>query len=193
MDGIWETIRGRIEYATFVPRLVPNVERAELRRRSGGRYFVVKNPQGDNGAGRYLRLEPEDVALMDLMDGVRTVQDILIASLQNTGSFALDRLARLTSALSANGVFGEEPPRAYQRLMRERAQRDPLTRAALALKRLIVWDIARWNNADAAVAAIYRMGGRLAFTAVGAGLIGIICVAGVLAWLREVGAGRHAL
>ena len=193
MDGIWETLRERLEYATFVPRLVSGIERAELRRRDGTRYFVLKNPHGDAGAGRYLRLEPEDVALVDLMDGERTVQDILIESLQRTGGFALDRLARLTAALGSNGFFGEETPRAYQRLIRQRAQRDPLMRAAVFLKRLIVWDIARWNNADRAVGALYHAGGRLAFTAVGSSVIGVVCIAGIVAWLREVQAGRHAL
>ena len=193
MDGIWETLRARLEYATFVPHLVSGIERAELRRRDGTRYFVLKNPHGDAGAGRYLRLEPEDIALVDLMDGGRTVQDILIESLQRTGGFPLDRLARLTAALGSNGFFGEESPREYQRLIRQRAQRDPLTRAAVFLKRLIVWDIARWNNADRAVGALYRAGGRLAFTTVGAAVIGIVCLAGSVAWLREVQAGRHAL
>jgi len=167
MDGIWESIRERIQYATFVPRLVDGVERADLRRRDGSPYTVMKNPHGDRGAGRYLRLEPADVALVDLMDGQRTIQDIVIESLQRTGVFALDRLARLTSALGANGFFGEETPQVYQRLARERAQRDPLTRAALLLRRLIVWDIARWNNADGFVQSVYRLGGRLAFTYAG--------------------------
>ena len=193
MDGIWETLRERIQYATFVPRLVTGVERADLRRRDGSPYTVIKNPHGDRGAGRYLRLEPADVALVDLMDGQRTIQDIVIETLQATGVFALDRLARLTSALGANGFFGEEISQVYQRLARRRAQRDPLTRAALLLKRLIVWDIARWNNADRFVQTVYRGGGRLVFTPVGAVLIGLVCLAGLAAWVAEVGVGRHAL
>ena len=193
MDGIWETLRERIQYATFVPRLVTGVERADLRRRDGSPYTVIKNPHGDRGAGRYLRLEPADIALVDLMDGRRTIQDIVIETLQATGVFALDRLARLTSALGANGFFGEEISQVYQRLARRRAQRDPLTRAALLLKRLIVWDIARWNNADRFVQTVYRWGGRLAFTPVGAVLIGLVCLAGLAAWVAEVGVGRHAL
>ena len=193
MDGIWETLRERIQYATFVPRLVAGVERADLRRRDGSPYTVIKNPHGDRGAGRYLRLEPADIALIDLMDGRRTIQDIVIETLQATGVFALDRLARLTSALGANGFFGEEIPQVYQRLARRRAQRDPLTRAALLLKRLIVWDIARWNNADRFVQTVYHWGGRLAFTPVGAVLIGLVCLAGLAAWVAEVGVGRHAL
>ena len=193
MDGIWETLRQRLEYATFVPALLPDLERADLQRRDGSPYTVIKNPHGDDGAGRYLRLEPDDVALIELIDGRRSIQDILIESLQRSGVFALDRLARLTAALSANGFFGEEQPRVYQRIARERAQREPLTRASLGLKRLITWDIARWSNADIAVQRVYRWGGRLAFTPAGAILIGLLCVGGTAAWLGEVRSGRHSL
>ena len=193
MDGIWETIRARIEYATFIPGPIADVERVDLRRRDGTSYTMLKNPHGDRGAGLYLRLEPEDVGLYELMNGERNIQDILVESLQRTGVFALDRLARLTAALSANGFFGEERPRVYERLAMRRALRDPITRAALLLRRLIVWDIARWSNADPAIRRLYRWGGRLAFTTLGATLIGLLCVAGLAAWISEIRGGRHAL
>jgi CRP-like cAMP-binding protein len=193
MDGIWETLRERLEYATFVPRPIPDVERVDLRRRDGSAYTVLKNPHGDRGAGLYMRIEPEDVVLYELMDGTRTIQDILVEELQRHGVFALDRLARLTAALSANGIFGEERPRVYERLAVRRALRDPLTRVSRLLRRLIVWDVARWSNADAAVQRAYRWGGWLAFTRIGAVLIGLLCVSGIYAWVGEIRAGRHAL
>lgn len=193
MDGIWETLRDRLDYAAFVPRLVPDVERAELRRRDGSPYTVLKNPRGEGGAGLYVRLEPEDVALLELMDGTRNVQDILVTHLERRGVFALDRLARLTAALAANGFFGEERAAIYQKLVALRARRDVLLRLSLWLRRLIMWDIARWNNADRAAGLLYRWGGRLAFTRAGAAIVLLFSAAGLVAWIREVGAGRHAL
>ena len=193
MDGIWETVRARIEYATFVPRPIPDFERADLRRRDGTPYTMLKNPHGARGAGLYVRLEPEDVALFELMDGTRAIQNILVESLERTGVFALARLARLTAALSANGFFGEERPRVYERLALRRALRDPLTRLSLRLRRLITWDVARWSNADAFVRRIYRWGGWLAFTRVGAALITLLGAAGIYAWVSEIRAGRHSL
>ena len=193
MDGIWEILRARIEYATFVPKPVLDFERADLNRRNGTPYTVLKNPRAARGAGLYVTLEAEDVALFELMDGTRTIQDILVKRLEQSGVFALARLARLTAALSANGFFGEERPRVYERLAMQRALRDPLTRVSLGLRRLITWDIARWSNADAFVQRIYRGGGWLAFTRVGAVLIGVLCVAGLYAWVGELRAGRHGL
>jgi putative peptide zinc metalloprotease protein len=127
------------------------------------------------------------------MDGARTIADIVVEHLHRTGVFALDRLARLTAALGATGFLGEERPRVYERLARRRTLRDPLTRASLLLRRAIVWDILRWSNADRVIAAIYRAFGWLAFTRVGATLIGVICVVGLAAWVLEIRAGRHAL
>lgn len=193
IDGIWETLRDRLDYATFVPRLVPGIERAELRRRDGSTYTVLKNPHADRGAGLYVSLEPEDIELVELMDGSRSAQDILVKHLENRGVLALGRLARLTGALAANGFFGEERPAIYEKLMARRANRDPFTRISLWLRRLIMWDVARWNNADRTVDLVYRWGGRLAFTWIGAAAVLLLSGAGLVTWVREVSSGRHSL
>ena len=107
---IWQILAERLDYASFVPAPVSDVERADLKRRDGTPYTVLKNSRGDDGAGRYLRLDPPDLRLYELMDGRRSIQDILMAHLEQGGGFALDRLARLTAELRVNGFFGEEPP-----------------------------------------------------------------------------------
>lgn len=171
---------------------MPNVERATLRRRDGSTYTVLKNPSGDRGAGLYVTLEAEDLELVELMDGVRSVQDILVAHLERRGVLAIGRLARLTAGLAANGFFGEERPPVYEKLMAVRARRDPLTRMSLWLRRLVMWDIARWNNAEKTVDLVYRFGGRLAFTRVGAAAVVIFALAGIVALVGGT-AGRHEL
>ncbi|MDP9319823.1 MAG: M50 family metallopeptidase, partial [Chloroflexota bacterium] len=183
---IWQVLRDRLDYATFVPAPVADVVRADLRRRDGSPYTMLKNPHGDNGAGRYLRLDPADVQLYELMDGQRTIQGILIASLERTGMFAIDRLARLTAAMRANGFFGEEPPILYEKLFARRAMRDPIARASIFLKRLVMWDIARWSNADRVVDRVYRFGGWLAFTRIGATLLVAFGLYGLWLWFQEV-------
>ncbi|HAF09402.1 MAG TPA: hypothetical protein DCK98_04895 [Chloroflexi bacterium] len=183
---IWQTLRDRLDYASFVPTPVSDVERADLRRRDGNPYTMLKNPTGDRGAGRYLRLDPADVELFELMDGRRSIQEILVAQLERTGVFALDRLARLTAALRANGFFGEEPPVLYEKLAARKAMRDPIVRASLFLRRLVLWDIARWSNADRVVDRVYRLGGWLAFTRIGASLLVGFGLYGLWLWFQEV-------
>jgi len=183
---IWQTLRERLDYASFVPTPVAGIERADLRRRDGSAYTMLKNPHGDNGAGRYLRLEPTDVQLYELMDGRRTIQEILVEHLDRAGVFVIDRLARLTANLRVNGFFGEEPPPLYEKLIARRAMRDPIVRASMLLKRLVMWDVARWNNANGVVDRVYRAGGWLAFTRVGGALIVAFGIYGLWLWFQEV-------
>ena len=190
---IWQILRDRLDYASFVPAPVSDVERADLRRRDGSPYTVLKNPRGDSGAGRYLRLDPADLQLFELMDGRRSIQEILTTQLERNGVFALDRLARLTAEFRANGFFGEEPPPLYEKLFGRRAMRDPIARASMFLRRLVVWDIARWSNADGFVDRVYRVGGRLAFTRIGAVALLAFGLYGLSVWFDEVRSPRHQL
>ena len=193
MVDIWELLRARLDYASFVPTPIADLERADLRRRDGRGYTVLKNPHGDRGAGRYLRLEPADLALFELMDGRRSVQEILVAHLERSGIFGLERLARLTAAMRTNGFFGEETPAVYEKLQALRAKRDPLARVSRLLKRLVLWDIARWSNADGAVDRVYRLVGWLAFTRVGAALLLGFGIYGLVLWFEQTRSPVHQL
>lgn len=190
---IWDALRQRLDYASFVPTPRPDIVRAELRRRDGSPYTMLKNPAGDAGAGSYIRLDPADVALFELMDGRRSVQEILVAQLERSGVLALERLSRLTAALRTNGFFGEAPPALYEKLRARRTRRDPIVRASRMLQRLVLWDIAHWSNAHGFVDALYRAGGRLAFTRAGATLLIAFSVAGLAVWINELTASRHQL
>ena len=48
---VWQILRDRLDYASFVPAPRADVQRADLRRRDGTPYTMLKNPHGDNGAG----------------------------------------------------------------------------------------------------------------------------------------------
>src|SRR5438477_1980483 len=190
---IWQVLRDRLDYASFVPAPVPDVERADLKRRDGSPYTMLKNPHGDGGAGRYLRLDPADLELYELMDGRRTIQEILVAHLERSGSFAIDRLARLTANLRINGFFREAPPPLYEKLLMRRALRDPLTRASLFLRRLVMWDVAHWSNANRVVDRVYRMGGWLAFTRVGGALVVGFGLYGIWLYFQEISNSKFQL
>ena len=169
-----------------MPAPVADVERVDLRRRDGTPYTMLKNPHGDSGAGRYLRLDPADVELYELMDGRRSIQEILVAHLERSNVFAIDRLARLTANLRINGFFGEEPPPLYEKLFMRRAMRDPITRASMFLRRLVMWDVAHWSNANGVVDRAYRAGGWLAFTRIGGALVVAFGLYGLWLWFQEV-------
>ena len=191
--SIYETVEQKLDFGAFVPRPVEGIVRADLRKRDGTPYTVLKNPHGDRGAGTYLSLQQADVELFELMDGAKTTSQILVEHLQRRGFLALDRLAMLTANLAANGFFGDAAIDVYTSLRRRRALSDPLVRAQLFLRRLITWNIAAWENAEGAVDVLYRFGGRLAFTKVGAAVVGLVSLVGLIAWAREFASPRHDL
>jgi putative peptide zinc metalloprotease protein len=191
--SIYEAIEQKLDFGSFVPHLVPDVERAELRKRDGTPYTVIKNPHGDRGAGTYMQLQQADVELLDLMDGERSTSAILVEELQRRGFLALDRLAMLTANLAANGFFGDATIDIYTSLRRRKALSDPLIRLQFFLRRLITWNVAAWENAEGAVDLLYRFGGRLAFTRVGATLVGLFSLIGLVLWIREFTSPRHDL
>jgi putative peptide zinc metalloprotease protein len=187
VEGVWARLEERLEYGAFVPAPVEGIERADLSKRDGTPYTVLKAPHAAGGAGTYVQLELTDLELFGLMDGKRSVAEILVEHLQRSGYLALDRLARLTASLAANGFFGEARVDAYERLRLRRARRDPLIQASLALRRLVLWNIASWSNPERLVDLLYRAGGRLFFTRLGAALVLLISVLGIATWVREFG------
>jgi len=193
MDGIWQVLESKLEYGALVPTPVSGIVRADLRKRDGSPYTILKNPHGDKGAGTYVRLEPADVQLFELMDGKRSTSEILVAHLQSSGYLALDRLGQLTAALAANGFFGEARVDAYARLRQRRALRDPLVSLSILLRRLVMWNIASWSNAEGTVDLLYRLGGRVFFTSVGGAAVVIWAVGGLALWAIEFASPRHDL
>jgi putative peptide zinc metalloprotease protein len=195
MDGVWRALEARLDFGSFVPTPVAGIERVDLRKRDGTPYTMLKNPHGDGGAGTYVKLDAGYVELFELMDGRRTTSEILVEHLQRRGFLALDRLAMLTANLAANGFFGEPTVDPYARLRRLRALRDPLVRLSLLLRRMIMWNVATWRNAEATIDVLYRFGGRLAFTRVGVAVVVLASVAGLALWWEELSSPspRHDL
>ncbi len=193
ISDLWEALRERLDYARFVPRLIPDYERFEYRTRTGEPRVMVKNPHGDGGAGTYLMLDAAEAELLARMDGTKSVQEIIVEHLLEKGVFALDRLGRLTAILAANGFFGSERVNVYQRFLRRRALRRPIARMQRWLRRLIVWHIAAWSNADGIARALYASGGRLLFTRAGAAALAALVVVGLWSWQQEIGRQRHDL
>src|SRR3990172_6201936 len=85
-----------------LPRLVEGIERA----RHGDDEVMIRAPR-PGGAKNYLRLEPADERLLELIDGTHTPAEILMASFRDGGGFPVARLTRLLEALKRGGFLVE--------------------------------------------------------------------------------------
>src|SRR3990172_4838721 len=94
-----------------LPRLVEGIERV----RHSANEVMIRAPR-PGGAENYLRLEPADERLLELMDGTHTPAEILLASFQNGGGLPVARLTRLLEALKRGGFLVEPAVDVYRTL-----------------------------------------------------------------------------
>src|SRR6266542_4756411 len=87
--SIWDTLDHQLNPSNFRPSLAPDVEFSAFTRRSGERYTMVKTPRGPS----YMRLSDEERAIVEQMDGTKTVKEIVVADFRRTGSFSLSSVA----------------------------------------------------------------------------------------------------
>lgn len=187
---LWQAVRDRLNPAKAKPRLRVGIEEVERTTVRGERYVMLRSP--DRAAARYLRLTPDEVALAHRMDGVRTVASLVGEFARISGRLAPEQVLRLVADLAGNRMLDELPIDAFLPL--ERARRRPLParigRGLLATargKRMVLGDV------DRAVDVVYRWGGRLLFTTVAAVVLGLVIVAGMLAFGAAWAAGAESV
>src|SRR5688572_16020679 len=178
--GLWAAVVERLNPAKASPRLRPGIERAELISARGVPYVMLRSP---DGAGRrsgshYLRLTQEESRLAELMDGTRTVARLVADFARICGRLAPDQVRRVVADLAANRMLEELPIDAFRPL--ETVRRRPLParfgHGLLAFARGRRTVVA---NIDPVVTLLYRAGGRLLFTRVGAVLMALVALAGL--------------
>ncbi|HUF54917.1 MAG TPA: cyclic nucleotide-binding domain-containing protein [Dehalococcoidia bacterium] len=144
-----------------LPRLAEGIERVRL----APEELMIRAPQPPGAAG-YLRLEPADERLLDLMDGTRTPAEILVENLRAGGGLAIARLNRLLAALKAGAFL--VPPRTDVYAALTQRLTPPRKRSVLSWLKfrpgdLLSIHLVAWRGADAFFARAYRFGGWVLF------------------------------
>lgn len=103
-EGVWDELAELVDPASSRPRLAPDIEVKRFPLRSGNDYAIAANPRDLV----FYRLEPWEADLLPLMDGVRTVKDILVERLQGSGDLEMSGVADLVWQLRV-GNFLTEP------------------------------------------------------------------------------------
>lgn len=157
--SLWEALERALSPTEERPRVVQPLEAAPQTTRGGLPYVVVRNPL----ANTYLKLDPREYDLLPLMDGSRTIKELVIAYFQRHGTLAPTRIAALVQLLRANRLLAHPSADALaelaDRLRRARSD-NLLSRLARAFPRadLCLRDV------DALLGRWYRAWGWLFFT-----------------------------
>lgn len=105
MSTVWDALARALSPVEDRPHIADALESAAYQTRGGSPYVVVHNPV----ARTYARLDPREFELLALMNGKRSVKELVIAYYQRHGVLALARVAGLVHLLRQQGFLSGSP------------------------------------------------------------------------------------
>jgi len=103
-EALWARLEERVDPAEARPVLAPDIELKRFSLRGGNDYAMICNPRDLV----HYRLEPGEAELVDLMDGTRTVKDIVVEHMGRSGPMDVSSVAELVESLAV-GNFLDRP------------------------------------------------------------------------------------
>jgi CRP-like cAMP-binding protein/Zn-dependent protease len=186
LGGVWDEVAGRLDLDGFRPTLAAATEVVVFEVRGGDDYGVIARP--DRTVHYYL--EPWEAQLLELMDGSRTTQELIVERLELDGSLDPGAILALIVSLYEGG-FLDPAPIDVPGLITDRLDRASPGRRKVSgfLRDLKIG----WDGADRLVKACYRWGLRYAFRPAVFALLAAIAVAGLLAFWSVASSDRFSL
>ena len=185
--GLWAWLQERLDLAMVRPQAVPGVIASQLDGRDG-LYTVIKNP----ATKTYYRLSERDTFLWELMDGTRTVKDLVVAYFGRYGSFAFGRVAGLVTGLRANGFLTDKPVDVYRQVHEKLEGRRLRVRLGRFWHAFLQTPLAI-SGLDGALDRVYKGVGWLLFTRPAQVLYVALSLLGVILYGRLFISGTYSL
>jgi putative peptide zinc metalloprotease protein len=175
IPNVWARLARHVDPVLEKPRLAPDIEVKEFKLRWGNDYAMIGNPRDLI----HYRLTPAELELVKMMDGSRTVKQIVVDRLRKSGGMDLSGVADLVYELQV-GNFLDRPfvntPAAVRRAL------SPPPRLIRKLAHFTRTLMIEWNGADRFVRWIYNRGLRRFYTRVALAIMIAIAVAGFVAF-----------
>jgi len=184
--NIWERLAVRVDPAAWRPALAPDIEVKPFRLRWGNDYTVIANPR----ALLHYRLEPWEADLLPLMEGEHTIAEILVERFRESGDIELSGLADLVRALHEGG-FLVEPYVDVNAIVASAL--DPVSGARRRLRQFAKTLSIDWHGAHRMVAWSYRNALRSFFRPPVVVVLGLVALAGFVAFLAVPDTDRFGL
>ncbi len=183
---VWESLRDRLDPAAFKPKLAAGVEWRLFTFRWAEDYVMAAGPDRDV----HFQLAPWAADILPLMDGSRTVADLLVGRVDERGGLDADALVQLVSTLREGGLLDPraiDVPEALERALgSSSSRRGKLAAFAKTLK-------VEWSGADKLIRRLYQLGFRYCFSPPVAALGVLIAIGGLVAFIDIVRWHRYTL
>jgi len=186
LKGVWEALREHINPALYRPVRAAEVSAFPLSTRQGQPYYILAN----RGRSKYLRLAPDDHHLWTLMDGTRSVKDLIFEYFTAFGALAFDRVAQLVLHLRLERMFADPLLNVFTSVRRTlgKRRRQSIPR--------IFWQVMsgqrnfQIRHIDGIIDALHRRGGWLLYTRPMQVLYVVVCLVGGWLFIQHTMSGR---
>jgi CRP-like cAMP-binding protein/Zn-dependent protease len=184
--GFWADLAERVDPAEFRPKLAQDVEVKRFSLRWGNDYAVAANPRDL----LHYRLEPGEVELLALMDGSRTVREIVVERFRESGDLELSGVIDLVRQLRVGNFLETRFLDSDAIVRRALTPSSAGRRKARQFARTLSVD---WSGAHRMVDWFYRNGLRWFFKRSVAVSVGLIAILGFFAFIAMYRSGRFGI
>lgn len=184
--SLWGELALRVDPAEFRPQLRSDIEVRIFKLRWGNDYAIVANPTDLV----HYQIAATDAEALPLMDGTRTLKQIVVERFQASGDLELDALADLVRNLREGNFLTErflDVPEIVKRAA------DPSGKTHQKAREFAKTLSIDWSGANRLVEWFYRHGVRFFFLPVVNIPIGIVAVLGLVAFGVVLLSGRFEL
>lgn len=182
----YDAVAGHIDLSRIRPRLAADIEVKRFPLRWGNDFAMVANPR----AMLYFRLEPWEADLLPLMDGSKTVGEIVVERLEEEGELDAASVAELVQTLELGGFLEPVPAGLGEGLTRAL---DPLTPAQRKIRTFLKTLSIEWGGADRFVRWWYRTLLWPLYRTAGIVIASVVAVVGLVSFIIVQASGRFTL
>ena len=176
MTTVWQALARALSPVEDQPRIAADLESATYHTRAGAAYVVIRRGHA------YARLDPREFELLSLMDGNRSVKELVIAYYQRHRVLALARVAGVVALLHRQGFLAQPPLDAYAALARQLRGDAPLAARELST-----------SGVDGLLGNAYGLIGHVFFHRVWLWIGVLLGILGPALVILELASGRYAL
>jgi putative peptide zinc metalloprotease protein len=187
--GIWEAVERHASLAEYHPLWSPQVTAFPMTTRHGEPYYILAN----RDKAKYLRLAADEYHLWTLMDGTRSVKDLLYEYFTAFKTLDFDLVAHLVAQLRSAYMLADPPEDVFAAVERTLADRRNRSLPRVFWQVITGQRTFQIHGFDGLIAALHRRGGWVLYTTPLQVLyVGLSVVGGAL-FVRHFASGRYDL
>ena len=185
-SGVWASLRSRLDPGAWRPKLAADIEVRDFTSRWGRTHTMIANPRDLI----HYRLESAEAEIVKLLDGRRTLKELVIERFRESGEMDVNGAARLVRELEA-GNFFDRPYFDVDAAVRRAV--DPVSVRRHKARQFARTLTVEWSGADRMVGWLYDHGVKVFFRRSMVIACTVLSIVGVVAFLDLVASGRFSL